>query len=145
MISPCRWLNCALDVANIVWFEDCGKRNFKRRRGQFTYAFFYVECVNPLKPVSLQWKEASKFERARVENAQRSVLHRTSICCSLMGVYVGESGFAPWALVFDYLSPLIQPLIPSSLTDIVTGSGSWVLYLPFSSRYSIVGFRGNSP
>ena len=44
-----------------------------------------------------------------------------------------------------YLSPLIQPFIPSSLTVMVTGSGSWDLYLPFSSRYIILGFRMKIP
>ena len=44
-----------------------------------------------------------------------------------------------------HLSPLIQPLIPSSLTVIVTGSGSCDLYLPFSSKYRILGFMTNVP
>ena len=50
----------------------------------------------------------------------------------------------PGALV-GHLSPLSQPLIPSSLTIIVTVSSSRDLYLPFSSRYNIVGFRANVP
>jgi len=34
----------------------------------------------------------------------------------------------------DYFSPLSQPLIPSSLTVIGMGSGSWDLYFPVSSK-----------
>lgn len=37
-------------------------------------------------------------------------------------------------LVFGYVSPLSQPLIPSSLTIMITGSGMCDLYLPFSSK-----------